>query len=146
MILPDVNILLYAHNKVDLDHEKAKSWLETALTSPVPFCLTWHTVMGFLRISTSSRIFPSPLNTNDALAAISLLIGAPNSTILTPGKEHFRIFTKLVNEARLSGPKLMDAHIAAIAIEHGATVATADRDFRLFDDLRLVNPIAPRKK
>ncbi len=145
MILPDVNLLLYAYNHDDPHHEGSKTWLETTIGSTV-FCLSWHTIMGFLRISTRPSIFPSNLTTGQALAVVAGLIDSPNTTILLPGKEHFQIFTRIVNKAGISGPKLMDAHIAALAVEHGATVATADRDFQGFEGVKVINPLKIAKR
>ncbi len=146
MILPDVNLLLYAYNQDDPNHVKARIWLEKALNDAEPVCFTWHTLMGFLRISTNPRIFPRALRTHDVLTTVEALIANPGSIIVNPGADHFQIFRKLVNEAGISGAKLMDAHIAAVALEHGATLVSADRDFRVFDGLKLINPFAPKKK
>lgn len=141
MILPDVNLLLYAYNQDDPKHKIAKDWLENAIKNPDPLCLTWHTIMGFLRISTSSRIFPKTLSTQEAFGTCAAIMDSPGSIILNPGRDHFRILTRLVNESGISGAKLMDAHIAAIAVEHRATVASSDRDFLLFNGLKLINPL-----
>jgi toxin-antitoxin system PIN domain toxin len=141
MIFPDVNLLLYAYNTESAAYKKAAAWLQGVMNSNERLCHSWHTIMGFIRISTNSRIFPKPYSAKEALEIVSSLINAKNSTMLLPGSGHFAIFEKLVNESGINGPKLMDAHIAALAIEHGATLASADRDFRLFDGLKIINPL-----
>ncbi len=141
MILPDVNLLLYAYNTDAREYRVSKAWLKSTIEGDYKLCLSWHTIMGFLRISTSFRIFPKPYTTEDALKIVSDLIDAPNTIVLRPETLHFRIFEKLVKESRISGANLMDAHIAALAIEHGATVATTNRDFHRFDGLKIINPL-----
>lgn len=141
MIFPDVNLLLYAHNTESPVFGKASKWLQNVMDGNERLCHSWHTIMGFIRISTNGKIFPKPYSPNEALEIVANLIDAKNSTMLLPGSEHFSIFENLVNEAGINGPKFMDAHIAALAIEHGATLATTDRDFRLFDRLKTINPL-----
>lgn len=140
MILSDINLLLYAHNKAAKEHEQAKNWLEKTLNEDT-LCLSWHTIMGFVRISTSARIFPNPFTSPEAISNIRKLVEHSNSVTIVPGRSHFSIFERLVAESKISGAMLMDAHLAALAIEHGATLASNDRDFRLFDGLNLLDPI-----
>jgi predicted nucleic acid-binding protein len=78
---------------------------------------------------------------SEAMNIVSGLLSRENAVILTPGDRHLEIFRKLVSESGVSGAKISDAHLAALAIEHGATLASADRDFRLFDGLKLINPL-----
>lgn len=144
MILPDVNLLLYAYNDDAIENERSRVWLKSVIESDVRLCLSWHTIMGFLRISTSIRIFPKPYTPENALEIINSWINSSNTLILQPGERHLAILERLVAESRIIGAKLMDAHIAALALEHGAKVATADRDFRLFDGLKTINPLADR--
>ncbi len=140
MILSDINLLLYAHNKAAKEHEQAKTWIEKTLSEDT-LCLSWHTIMGFVRISTSPRIFANPFTSSEAISNIKKLVAHVNSVTIMPGQNHFSIFERLVAESRISGAMLMDAHLAALAIEHGATLASNDRDFRLFDGLNLLDPI-----
>lgn len=144
MILPDVNILLYAYNDDAIAHERSRIWLKSIMEGDLRLCLSWHTIMGFLRISTSVSIFPKPYSPQDALEIVHAWIDSPTTLILQPGERHLAIFERLVAESRIIGAKLMDAHIAALALEHGAKVATADRDFRLFDGLKTINPLVDR--
>lgn len=141
MILPDVNLLLYAYNLDAPEHKPASAWLRSMFEGDEQLCLSWHTILGFLRISTSLRIFPNPYSAGEALQIVSDMIENPNTIILRPDTGHIQIFKRLVREAGISGARLMDAHVAALAIEHGAKVATVDRDFRLFDGLKTLNPL-----
>lgn len=141
MILPDVNILIYAYYVLAPEHHKAKRWFETTISSRNEFCLSWHTIMGFVRISTTQRIFKKPFSSIEALRIIEKWIEEPNVRILTPGLGHFNILKRIVTESRTNGAMLMDAHLAALAIEHGAILATTDRDFRRFDGLKMMNPL-----
>jgi len=144
MILPDVNLLLYAYNEDAPEHEQSQIWLKSVIEGDVRLCLSWQTIMGFLRISTSIRIYPKPFTPEFALEIVHAWIDSPTTLILQPGERHLAIFERLVAESRIKGAKLMDAHIAALALEHGAKVATADRDFRLFDGLKTINPLVDR--
>ncbi|MGH9946614.1 MAG: TA system VapC family ribonuclease toxin [Pyrinomonadaceae bacterium] len=142
MIFPDINLLLYAYNTMFERHGECSAWLESLINGKSTVCFSWHTIMGFIRMSTTPSIFPKPYTSTESLEIASSFLDAKNSMILLPGEEHFRVFSRLVKESGFTGPRLMDAHIAALAIEHGATVASADRDFRAFDGLKLINPLA----
>ena len=97
--------------------------------------------MGFLRITTNPRIFPKPFSTSEALEMVGRLLKSSGTIILQPGLEHFSLLKRIVAESAVGGAMLMDAHLAALAIEHGATLASNDRDFRRFDGLKLINPL-----
>ncbi len=142
MIFPDINLLIYAYNSDFEHHDLCADWLESVINGNSTVCFSWHTIMGFMRIITTPRMFPNYFTANESMELASVLMNSPNATMLTPGENHFRIFKGLVKEAGITGAKLADAHIAALAIEHGATLASADRDFRLFDGLRLINPLS----
>ncbi len=142
MIFPDINVLIYAYDTGFKHHKLCAAWLESAMNGDSKVCYSWHTIMGFLRITTTPRVFPNPFTAKDSMEIVAGLMDSSNSVLLNPGEDHFKIFRRLVNETGIAGAKLSDAHIAALAIEHGATVASADRDFRLFDGLKLINPLA----
>lgn len=142
MIFPDINLLIYAYNSGFKQHDACAAWLESVMNGNSTVCFSWHTIMGFMRIITTPRMSPNPFTTNEAMEIASTLMNSSNSIMLTPGDNHFRIFRDLVDETGITGAKLADAHIAALAIEHGATVASSDRDFRVFDGLHLINPLS----
>ena len=142
MILLDVNVLLYAYDVRADGHAKARQWLEDAFTGRQPVRFAWVTILAFLRISTNPRILANPLLTSEAVANVNEWLAYPFVAILNPGERHWSILTKLMADSQVRGPLVTDAHLAALAIEYGAQVCTADRDFTRFAGLRLINPLA----
>jgi toxin-antitoxin system PIN domain toxin len=140
MILIDVNILVYAYNTSSEFHERAREWLDNILTGREPVRLAWTTIMAFLRITTHPNIFPAPFETRQALETIDRWLAQPAVEILEPGKAYWSILGGLLQAAQLRGPGVMDAELAALAIEHGAVLYSADRDFLRFEGLQVKNP------
>lgn len=140
MILPDANLLIYAYNIRTPEHGRAKAWLEECLSSSLPFLLSWQVITAFLRITTN-RIFPHPLTITAADEIVSNWLAGPNTAIVLPTSRHWPILSRLLETSQATGPLVMDAHLAALAIEHGATLASADHDFKRFDGLKLINPL-----
>lgn len=143
MILIDANLLLYAYHPRAEQHEKSRTWLEAALSGPEFVRFAWLTLWAFLRIATNPRVFERPLSIAEAGAAVSAWLAQPGSGILEPGERHWDILSGLMREAQTAGPLVMDAVLAAIAIEHGAKLFTTDRDFSRFPGLRWANPLIP---
>ena len=141
MILIDANLLLYAYDPRSQQHDASKAWLEAALSGPQLVRFAWVTLWSFLRISTNSRVFERPLSTVEAEQAVSAWLEQPAAGILEPGQRHWEIFRRLTKVGQAVGPHVMDAALAAIAIEHGATLQTTDRDFARFGELRWTNPL-----
>lgn len=141
MILADANLLLYAYNADAAGHESSRQWLEASLSSAEPFALSWQTITAFIRISTNIRAFPQPLSIREAIEIVTEWLERPNVTVLQPGARHWEILARLLDEGQVSGALVMDAHLAALAIEHGATLLTTDRDFARFNNLRVINPL-----
>ena len=141
MNLVDANLLLYAYNPRSEFHARSRQWLENALNGPELTRFAWTTLWAFLRITTNPRVFEHPLSAREASSAIDAWLAQPNAGILEPGEHHWSILRRLVEESQASGTLLSDAALAAIAIEHGATLHTTDRDFSRFTGLRLANPI-----
>ncbi|NOT48499.1 MAG: PIN domain-containing protein [Acidobacteria bacterium] len=146
MIFPDINLLIYAYDSGSAQHERCSRWLETILNGDAPVCFSWHTIFGFMRIATTVRMVSRPFTAREAMNIAEELMSAATSKMLEPGERHFEIFRRLVEETGISGARLSDAHIAALAIEHGATVVSSDRDFRAFDGLKLINPLVSSGK
>lgn len=140
MIFPDVNILIYAHNETAEHHEKAKRWLKEKLQSTEVVCFSWQTITAFLRILTNSKLFVNPLTLKQAFEIVEQWLSRPNAVILKPTTNFMTIFQKIAIDGQANGALLMDAHLAALAIEHGVTLATTDRDFSRFDGLKIENP------
>ncbi|MGA2072049.1 MAG: type II toxin-antitoxin system VapC family toxin [Terriglobia bacterium] len=141
MTLIDANILLYAYDPSSPHHRTARRWLETTILKPEGTALAWMTLLAFVRISTSPRPLEHPLSTAEAAAIVSGWLERPMFTILNPGERHWDILRSLMTKGQVHGPLIMDAHLAALAIEHGATLATTDRDFTRFPGLRILNPL-----
>jgi toxin-antitoxin system PIN domain toxin len=141
MILTDANLLLYAYNVDATEHVASRQWLETQLSGSNLFCFSWQTITAFLRISTNQRAFAAPLSTKEATSIVTEWLERPQTVLLTPGEKHWAIFHKLLESGQATGPMVMDAHLAALAFEHGATLASTDRDFSRFPGLKLINPL-----
>jgi hypothetical protein len=140
VILVDANLLLYAYNPSLERHERSRVWLEEVLSKPGPVRLAWATILAFLRIGTNPRAFENPLSIEEAIRIVSEWLAQPMVAILEPGERHWAILSDLLSTAQLRGPTVMDAHLAALAIEHGATLCTSDRGFTRFPGLRVLNP------
>ena len=141
MILIDANLLLYAYDPRAQSHAAARAWLEAALSGSQLVRFAWLTLWAFLRISTNSRVFERPLSMSEAEQAVSSWLAQPLVGIAEPGERHFEILRRLTQAGQAAGPHVMDAALAAIAIEHGATLQTTDRDFARFGELRWANPL-----
>lgn len=141
MILLDANLLLYAYDPSSPHHEAARDWLEDALSGAQHIGLAWMTLLAFVRVSTSRRLLEHPLTITEAAAIVSAWLERPTITVLNPGERHWEILREVMTKGQVHGPLIMDAHLAALAIEHGATLASADRDFARFPGLKLLNPL-----
>ena len=143
MIVIDANLLLYAYDPSSPRHPAARDWLESTLSKPEHVGLTWMTLLAFVRIGTSPRPLEHPLSITEATAIVSGWLQRPLVTVLNPSERHWEILRDLMTKGQAHGPLIMDAHLAALAIEHGATLATSDRDFTRFPGLRILNPLNP---
>jgi toxin-antitoxin system PIN domain toxin len=141
LILVDANLLLYAYHPRAPEHAAARGWLEHALSGPELVRFGWLTLWAFLRLATNSRVFERPLSTAEASAAVTAWLAQPCAGVLEPGDRHWTILQELIRGGQATGPLVMDAAIAALAIEHGATLHTTDRDFARFPSLKWRNPL-----
>jgi toxin-antitoxin system PIN domain toxin len=139
VIIVDLNALLYAVNADGPHHEAAKAWLEDLLSGAEVVALPWVVLLGFLRLSTNPRIFPSPLHPEQALEVVDGWVSHASVQPLSPGGEHWRILRGLLRGAGTAGNLTTDAHLAALAIERGAELHSTDTDFARFAHLRWVN-------
>jgi uncharacterized protein len=122
-------------------HARARDWLEETLSGEASVALPWIVVLGFLRLTTSGRVFPSPLEPEAALRIVDGWLERPNVTALSAGRRHWRVLRTLIEEAGTAGNLTSDAHLAALAIEHGAELCSTDADFARFRGLRWRNPL-----
>jgi len=141
MILVDANLLLYAYDPRATRHEPSRAWLEATLSGSDLVRFAWVTLWAFVRISTNPRVFERPLSTGEAEDAVSSWLAQPHVGVLEPGERHWDILRNLMRSGQTTGSLVMDAALAAIAIEHGATLHTTDRDFARFPHLKWVDPL-----
>jgi toxin-antitoxin system PIN domain toxin len=142
MILVDANLLLYAYHPRAEQHLASRAWLESVLSGSRLVHFAWLTLWAFLRISTNPRVFGRPLSAAEAETAVSSWLAQPVASILEPGERHWEILRGLLREGQTVGPLVTDAALAALAIEHGATLHTTDRDFARFPGLDWTNPLS----
>ena len=142
MIVPDLNLLLYAVHKESPKHARAASWLEALLTGDEPVGLPWAVSLGFIRITTNPRVFPMPLPVDVALRLVDAWYNRRIVIAIDPGDQHWRVVRTLLTESGTVANLTLDAHLAALCIERGATLHTADADFGRFKGLRWMNPLA----
>jgi uncharacterized protein len=145
VILVDANLPLYAYHPRAKQQEESQAWVEAALSGPALVRFAWLTLCAFLRIATNPRVFEIPLSTAEAEAAISSWLDQPAAGILDPGERHWDILRGLMRDGQAAGPPVMNAVLAAIALEHGAAVCTTDRDFSRFSGLKWTNPLTENR-
>lgn len=141
MILVDANLLLYAVNSAAAAHARARAWLDARLSAVEPVGFAWPVILAFMRISTHPSLFPRPLSPESAVAKMSAWLAQPAARILDPGGGHWEEFGRLVKSTQSRGNLIQDAHLAALAIEQGATLHSTDADFSRFPRLQWVNPL-----
>jgi toxin-antitoxin system PIN domain toxin len=139
--LLDANILLYAYDSASAHHETCRAWLDAALNSEEVIALPWQTLLAFVRISTNSRAVRQPLSGPEACGIVNSWLERPNVAVIGAGDRFWEIFQAQVSDAQVSGPLVTDAALAALAIEHGATLCSTDSDFRRFRGLKRVDPL-----
>jgi toxin-antitoxin system PIN domain toxin len=130
--MPDVNVLIYAHREDEATHRAYRKWLEDVLNGPEPFGLSVLVAVAFVRIVTHAKMYPTPTPLSAALASIEAILAQPGCRVLLPGDRHLTLVTSLSRAARARGKLVADAQHAAVAIEHGCTLATRDSDFKVF--------------
>lgn len=140
MILPDVNILIYAHRADAPDHAAYRKWLEDEINSDQAFGLSELVLSAFLRIVTHPRIFDPPSEMAVAMAFANQIRHRPNCVLIRPSSRHWSIFANLCAVANVKGNLVPDAYLAALAIDLGSEWITTDRDFSRFPGLNWRHP------
>ena len=140
-MLVDANLLLYASLEDFPQHPIARDWLLEQLNGPHRIGLPWPNILAFLRITTNPRLFEHPLDTRDAWAQVQSWLDHPRVWIPIPGPRHGEILRKLLISSRAAGNLIPDAHLAALALEHGLTLYSTDHDFAAFPELHWKNPL-----
>lgn len=141
MILVDANILIYAIDGDSAHHTRARRWLEETLSGDTWVGLPWIVILAFLRLTTRAGIVRNPLSPDQALAFVESWLRQPYVTAVGPGERHWPILSNLLRASGTAGNLTADAHVAALALEHGATVVSADSDFGRFSGVVHVNPL-----
>jgi hypothetical protein len=141
VILVDANVLIYAIDADSPHHARARRWLEEMLSGDTPVALAWIVILAFVRITTRAGIMRKPLPPDEALAYVDSWLKQPYVRALAPGDTHWPILKSLLQSSGTAGNLTSDAHLAALALEHGGTIASADNDFRRFAGVTHVNPL-----
>jgi len=141
VILPDVNLLVYATDETSIFHTNAKTWWDGALSSSRIVGICYPSMLGFIRLVTNRRVFAAPLSVTEALEYVESWLAQPNTTIVVPTPRHWPLLATLLESTGIGANLTTDAHIAALAIEHGFTVYSNDSDFGRFNNLRWENPL-----
>ncbi len=143
MKVPDANLLLYALDETSAHHASARKWLDESLSGDEPVGFAWLILIAFLRLSTRAPVFGIPLQPSEAFEIIEGWLRQPPALILHPTDRHLAIVRGLVEPLGVAGNLVNDAHLAALVIEHGGEVCSADNDFARFRGLRWTNPLTP---
>ena len=149
MIIPDINLLLHAHNSAYRRHRAAREWWETLLNGTGSVGLPWVSILGFIRVATHPKILENPLDLSGACTRIRSWLARPQTILIHPGVRHADILFELLAAVGRGGNLTTDAHLAALAIEHQAELHSTDADMARFPGLRWVNPLMgniPRSK
>jgi hypothetical protein len=141
MIIPDVNVLIHAYDPLAGHHEAARKWWEQVLTSGRTVGLPWVTILGFIRVITSRKIMKVPMHPSEATGRVREWLVVPLVQLIEPTGQHAAILFKLLEELGTAGNLTTDAHLAALAIEYHAEIASTDNDFARFRGLRWFNPV-----
>ncbi len=141
MILPDVNLLIYAHNVAAPLHEPAREWWEELLTERRPVALPWAVTMGFIRLVTHPKVLIEPLSPQKALKRVGTWLAWSSVRVLEPGPRHLQILGELFAATSVAASLTTDTHLAALAIEYQCELHSNDADFTRFPGLRWSNPL-----
>ena len=146
MIIPDLNLLVYAHNAADRRHASAREWWESCLNGSEPVGMAWATLLGFVRLTTHRQVLVSPLPVATATGVVEEWLDQPIVRVLVPGRDHAKHCFGFLKKLGVAGNLTTDAHLAALALEYQAELHSTDTDFAQFPGLRWHNPLEQRKR
>ena len=146
MIIPDLNLLVYAHNAADRRHASAREWWESCLNGSEPVGMAWATLLGFVRLTTHRQVLVSPLPVATATGVVEEWLDQPIVRVLVPGRDHAKHCFGFLKKLGVAGNLTTDAHLAALALEYQAELHSTDTDFARFPGLRWHNPLEQRKR
>jgi uncharacterized protein len=141
VIVPDVNLLVYAYSTDAPRHDAARTWLEDALSGTRSVGLSWAAILGYVRLMTSRAVRIEPIAPSHAIADVRSWLARPQVVVIEPGRRHLDLVEELMREGGASGRDVTDAHLAALAIEHQAELFSNDSDFARFPGLRWTDPL-----
>ncbi len=141
MILPDLNLLIHAHNVDSRQHRPARDWWDAVLTDTELVGLAWVVLLGFIRLTTNRVVLVSPWSVDEALERVEAWLAQPNVRIVQPTHQHAVWLARFLRHLGTGANLTTDAHLAALAMEHGYTVYTTDTDFARFPGLSWRNPL-----
>jgi len=141
VILVDANILLYAEDQLNPQHEIAREWWDAQLSGVSPVCLCWSVLCAFIRIGTNARVFERPLTLNQAVARVQSWLDQPCTRLIYPTERHWTVLQPLLIEGQALGNLVSDAHLAALAVQHGCELMSTDSDFARFPKVKWTNPL-----
>ena len=140
MILPDVNVLIYAFRSDSVDHANYKKWLEEVINGDAAFGVAPQVLSSVVRICTHPKVFKQPSDLKETLAFCNVILACPNATLIVPQERHWSIFQTLCVTCKVTGNLVPDAWFAALAIESGCEWITTDGDFARFEELNCRTP------
>ena len=145
MVIVDANVLLYAVDSASAHHDRSRAWLDASLGGAEAVGLAWVALLAFIRIGTNPSIMPTPMAAADAIVQVESWLAAPAAVVAQPTSRHASLVGGLIREAGTAGNLTTDAHLAALAVEHGASLVSYDRDFARFPGVRhrLPDEVAP---
>jgi toxin-antitoxin system PIN domain toxin len=146
VILVDANVLIYASVDSFPQHERARNWLDERLNGVAPVGLPWPSLLAFLRVTTNPRVFGRPTPVSAAWRQVLAWLGCEPAWIPQPTERHREILSELLAAPGVQANLVQDAHLAALAIEHGLILCSTDGDFARFSGLRWENPIVTEQK
>ena len=141
MIVIDANLLIYAYDSHSVLHKKSMAWLERTFSGAEVVGLPWQSISAFLRVITNRRLSGTRVSVEQAVQIVDEWLGQPLTQVLVPGDDHWSVLKRMIEEGRAAGPLVIDAQIAALTVEYGGVLHTADRDFARFPGLRWKNPL-----
>jgi len=137
----DANILLYAEDALHPLNAQARRWWDRHLSGTGVICLCWTVLSAFIRIGTNPRVFEYPLSLEQAMVRVQSWLDQPPTRIVRPTERHWSVFMQMLKGGQATANLVTDAHLAALAIEHGCTLASTDSDFARFPKLKWQNPL-----
>lgn len=136
MVIVDANVLLYAVDLASVHHERARSWLDDSLDGNEAVGFAWIVLLAFIRIGTNPSILPTPMTADEATGQVEAWLSAPATVVAQPTTRHASVLRGLLRQTGTAGNLTTDAHLAALAVEHGADIVSYDRDFARFTGVR----------